>query len=1126
MNRARLWTIVRVALSVGLLALLFRKGVDVTGLVTTLRQAHPLPLLGAVGLYCVAGSIVRGYRWRALITSLGHRISLARSTELFLVGTFFNQIMPTAIGGDVVRAVMLARDGVGRAHAASTVLVDRALGVMTLLVPGLIALLLAPGRASPTVTALLAMAGLAGLAGGVFAINGRSWRPHAMRIPVVGKLFARQGIGRFVDSFAEYGLPALGRAAGWSLAFTLVLIGTNVLLGRALGITTVSVVDWATLVPLIAIAMLVPLIGGWGIREWSYVGLLGLLTPPIARTPAAAMGLLLGFLNTLLALVGWMLSARGAVGTNGGVAAETMDAKTGHTLVPPDPEPPRRSWWPKAAIAALVVGLGLLGVSQIPGVIRKTPPPAQVNASPPSRPAAVPAPSIAPSAAARLRLVGHSGGQVRAAVADGSELYLGAGPRLLRIGPEPMTRNGKPGTTMSVVAESELLAGDVRGLAVQAGLAYAAVSTGGQTGGLQIIRLSTDFNLGHTYLPSVGFMPLTGTLQAVAVDGEKVLVAAEGPTEVSDGGLVAKGNVRTNEDVDVLLADHFGTVYIVDASDPARPELKGRIDAGHPFTGIALHDGYAYLSVEDYQNLPGLTVYDIHHAGAPKMVGRLYTEDITETLSDIVIRGNRLYAQNWSGYRTGLLIVDIADPANPRRLGFLDNPIGLNASLEGVVVDDRYAYTLQGYNEWHDRYMQVVDIADPANPIEVGHYDADTHGTLLAADGGYAYAVQPSGTFEAVDLSDPKEPRPKDNMVPTFSDLDYTMGLATVGDQLFQATEGNLSIISTTQLSRSFPTWPSDLPADSPDSAGDANLWVRGIGSFNFHDSSTPAAVPIGVAADADRALLLWERNGIDGRRGEWRHELGLTRLDVRDPAKPRGTGMLDVVDNADFERFGAHAAVTGDRAFIVVRDGLPRESLHVIDLGAPLAPKEIGVLVGDSIGLKRTSGVAAQGGYAYVADRSAGVHVIDVSRPGRLQEVALANTPPDAAAIAVGGAHAYVVDGHSGALDILDISDPTSPQEIATAPAPAGSGSSRWPAEASFVVTVRDKLVFVAGHGQVWQVDVSDPEHPTRMILRSGIGGQVSSLAVAASHVFLSTVGDDPDSDPLYSRQLWVFER
>jgi hypothetical protein len=73
------------------------------------------------------------------------------------------------------------------------------------------------------------------------------------------------------------------------------------------------------------------------------------------------------------------------------------------------------------------------------------------------------------------------------------------------------------------------------------------------------------------------------------------------------------------------------------------------------------------------------------------------------------------------------------------------------------------------------------------------------------------------------------------------------------------------------------------------------------------------------------------------------------------------------------------------------------------------------------------TTGVS--GNYAYVADYSAGLRVVNISDPSAPYETGYYNTPGYAEGVAVSGNYAYVADGSSG-LRVVNIASPTTPFE------------------------------------------------------------------------------------------------
>lgn len=313
-GRKALRIAVRVAISLGLFAVLYVQGGEriVRDIGAGLREAagRPWLLAAAVVMYTGLGTLIRGLRWQALVRPLGYPITLWRSSELFMVGTFFNQVLPTGVGGDAVKALLLARDarpqGLGRARAVSTVLVDRGMGLFPLLAFGLAALPFTPG-VQPAVALFLAGIGLGGIVGVALLLKADLWWHRAERLPLVGWVVRRPAVARFVGSFAEYGVRALLVALGYGVVFALLLVGTNAALGRAAGVDTVSVATWATIVPLVALSAMLPSIGGWGVREFGYATVMGALTPPVGGGKAVAVSLLFQAVNLLVSIAGGVL---------------------------------------------------------------------------------------------------------------------------------------------------------------------------------------------------------------------------------------------------------------------------------------------------------------------------------------------------------------------------------------------------------------------------------------------------------------------------------------------------------------------------------------------------------------------------------------------------------------------------------------------------------------------------------------------------------------------------------------------------------------------------------------------------------------------------------------------------
>ncbi len=294
-------TTIKTFLSIALVALVFYK-VGFSSTITKLQQASLYWLLLALGCY-LSGVLVRAYRWQQLLHALNIKIGLARLSWLYFIGFFFNQLVPTGIGGDVMRAYALAKDGTSGAHATSSVIIDRATGLYSLLIMGTITVLVQPALTNTKVTLLLFGLTLSiTVATIIFSIL-TPQRFNLLSTIVPQKL--SHPLEQVYLSLRSYKVRSLLIALFISLLFNLQLIITNILLAKAFNIE-LSIWYFFLFIPLISATLILPIsINGLGAREWAYV----ILFAQAGINQPEALALSLGFycLNLFMALIGGAL---------------------------------------------------------------------------------------------------------------------------------------------------------------------------------------------------------------------------------------------------------------------------------------------------------------------------------------------------------------------------------------------------------------------------------------------------------------------------------------------------------------------------------------------------------------------------------------------------------------------------------------------------------------------------------------------------------------------------------------------------------------------------------------------------------------------------------------------------
>lgn len=96
-------------------------------------------------LICVAlgfyGVVISSYQWQCLLDGEHIHVDLRRLINLYQVGISFNHFLPTGMGGDVVKAYYIGKEGKNAAGSASAVVMSRVTGFFGMMLVSLPALL-------------------------------------------------------------------------------------------------------------------------------------------------------------------------------------------------------------------------------------------------------------------------------------------------------------------------------------------------------------------------------------------------------------------------------------------------------------------------------------------------------------------------------------------------------------------------------------------------------------------------------------------------------------------------------------------------------------------------------------------------------------------------------------------------------------------------------------------------------------------------------------------------------------------------------------------------------------------------------------------------------------------------
>jgi glycosyltransferase 2 family protein len=129
----RLGLAARVIICVGLMVYIVSR-LDIQTLWSVLAQTvsrWPWWLAGI--LLTFLGLLAGVFRWKEILAAQGFHLPISRVFSIFFIGQFFNAFMLGACGGDVARAYFACDTPGRRAEAASTVFVDRAVGLFVMI---------------------------------------------------------------------------------------------------------------------------------------------------------------------------------------------------------------------------------------------------------------------------------------------------------------------------------------------------------------------------------------------------------------------------------------------------------------------------------------------------------------------------------------------------------------------------------------------------------------------------------------------------------------------------------------------------------------------------------------------------------------------------------------------------------------------------------------------------------------------------------------------------------------------------------------------------------------------------------------------------------------------------------
>jgi uncharacterized protein (TIRG00374 family) len=261
--------------------------------------------LAAAALLTLLGVVLSTLRWRTVLSALGQPAKLRSLLSYNLAGLFVSNVLPTTIGGDVLRVSRLSKQNGEPAASFASVALERLTGWLVLPIITFVGFLLNPGlrhlgaatqvaialAAGTLVALVLLLIGVASQRFGRRVAGDSGWRQFAAAVHL--------GLDRFRHHpAAAVNVLAVG------FAYQLVLVFAALFAARAVGIgAPAGPTALLAFFPAVLIAQVLPIsIAGLGVREGAFVLFLTPLGVPTEQ--AIALGLLLYLLNLGVSLLG------------------------------------------------------------------------------------------------------------------------------------------------------------------------------------------------------------------------------------------------------------------------------------------------------------------------------------------------------------------------------------------------------------------------------------------------------------------------------------------------------------------------------------------------------------------------------------------------------------------------------------------------------------------------------------------------------------------------------------------------------------------------------------------------------------------------------------------------------
>ena len=271
--------------------------------------ANAMELIFAVIIIAVQ-VVISVFRWRTILVAIDAVLPFWQTLRIYLIGLFFNQVLPSSVGGDAVRIYKVFRLGFPIRTAVHGVMLERIATVLGLLFLVALAAPFFKGQGGAADTNWMISFSILVLAcgiGGIIILMVLDRIPH---------IFSAWRVVRALSNLAAdtrkvfLSPPHAIQAIGWGVLGHIAIAIAVFFIAKSIDLA-VTIIDCIVLMPPVMLVTTLPIsIAGWGVREGAMVAAFALVG--VTSEDALVLSFMFGMIAILSAIPGgitWLLTS-------------------------------------------------------------------------------------------------------------------------------------------------------------------------------------------------------------------------------------------------------------------------------------------------------------------------------------------------------------------------------------------------------------------------------------------------------------------------------------------------------------------------------------------------------------------------------------------------------------------------------------------------------------------------------------------------------------------------------------------------------------------------------------------------------------------------------------------------